>query len=377
MKLNRKILILILIILPVFTTGCWDSLDINKQVIVTTIALDFKDGEVYAYAEFANIKEGKSDEKGLNENKFIYVAARGKTIIEARENLERKFDKRLFTTGIRTIILSENFSKEHLLEYLYRIRADELYRNKTITVITKDDPEEILKKSNEKGICAGYYIENMLDSLEKQGLSFSRPTARIVENLSSSYTGILIPCIGLQDEISSLTGYSVIFDNKVTGFIPAENSRGLIFIKNGITRFSYNVSYNDNNLTIDVTMQKKKIKPSYENGAIKFDLEFKLKAKLKYGSKKTPYGYNQKPHDEINEILTKTIKDEIIQAIDQSINEFNCDYLQFDDEFRIKYPTVFDSIKWEDEYPKITYNVDVKMDLDTNWILDYETDKRG
>lgn len=377
MKLNKKILIFILIILPVFMTGCWDSLDINKQVIVTTIALDFKDGEVYAYAEFANIKEGKSNEKSSNENKFVYVTGKGKTIIEARDDLERKFDKRLFTSGIRTIILSENFSKEYLLEYLYRIRADELYRNKTITVITKDDPEEILKKNNEKGICAGFYIENMLESLEKQGLSFSRPTARIVENLSSSYTGILIPCIGLQDEISSLTGYSVIFDNKVTGFIPAENSRGLIFIKNGTTRFSYEVLYGDNNLTIDVVLQKKKIKPSYENGAIKFDLEFKLKAKLKYGNKKTPYGFDQKAHDEINEILTKMIKDELIQAVDQSINEFNCDYIQFDDEFRIKYPNVFDKMNWADEYPKITYNVDVTVDLDTKWILDYETDKKG
>lgn len=76
MKLNKKILIFILIILPVFMTGCWDSLDINKQVIVTTIALDFKDGEVYAYAEFANIKEGKSNEKAQTKTNSFMLQAR-------------------------------------------------------------------------------------------------------------------------------------------------------------------------------------------------------------------------------------------------------------------------------------------------------------
>lgn len=61
------------------------------------------------------------------------VVARGKTLSEARHDLDIQTDKPLYFSGVRAVIFTESFAKEYLVEYLYRFRADESYRKKVQT----------------------------------------------------------------------------------------------------------------------------------------------------------------------------------------------------------------------------------------------------
>ena len=74
-------------------------------------------------------------------------------------------------------------------------------------------------------------MEGIVETLDESGKSFLRTTMRLIENLSGNYTGILIPCIGLQDEEISVTGYSVISGSIVAGFLPVEESTGTMFLR--------------------------------------------------------------------------------------------------------------------------------------------------
>lgn len=378
-KFNKILLILLVVLLlSVFVSGCLDSKDINEKRILTAVALDKKDDEIYFYVEIANIEAGiKSESKsGGAGNRYIQVKSHGKTIPEARENLNRQLDKQPYLSAIRTILLTEAFAKEHLVEYLYRVRADETYRKKTIVVITREDPEELFKINNEKDISTGFFIEDMLVTIEEAGESFSRTTSRLLENLSSSYTGFLIPCIGLHGKENSLIGYSVVKGTTLNGFIPAEESKGTIFLKTDKPKFYYIIPYQDNKLTIETSLKKREIKPSYENGKINFDIKSDFEAKLMYGDKKTPYNFNDASKAEVTEILTKLLKNELTDAVEKAQNDFDCDYLQFDDEFRVKFPVEFESMDWQNEFSKASVNIDVKVVLSGTWMMDYETNER-
>lgn len=377
--LNKTLLILIaMLILPVFVSGCMDSKDINKKRILTAVALDIKDDEIYLYAEIANVEGGNKSEGKIGGagNKYIYVKSHGKTIPEARENLDRQLDKQPYLSAIRALIFTENFAKEYLVEYLYRIRADELYRKKIVTVITKKDPEELFKASNEKDVSVGFSVEEMLKTLEEAGESFSRTTSRLLENLSDKYTGILLPCIGLQDKEISLIGYSVVNGTTINGFIPVEESKGTIYLKTDNPKFSYIVPNKDNKFTIETSLKKRKVKPSYENGKISFYMKFNFEAKLMYGDKKTPYNFDDASNAEVTEILTEMLKNELTDAVQQAQKKFKCDYLQFDDEFRIKFPVEFEKMDWQNEFSKVSFNIDVKVVLSGTWMMDYETNQR-
>lgn len=376
---NKLILIVVVFSLSMQISGCAasDSKDINEKRILTAVAVDKKDGEIYLYVEIANIEGGgKSNGKsGSSGKKYIHVESHGKTIPEARENLDRQLDKQPYLSAVRTVILTEDFAKEDLVEYLYRLRADELYRKKAITVTTKEELEKLFETCNEKDLSVGFSIDDILTTLDETGESFSRTTSRLLENLSSKYTGFLIPCIALQKKETSLIGYSVVNGSKVTGFIPVEETKGLIYLKADKPKFYYVVPYEDNKLTIIASQKKRETKPSYKDGKISFDINFDFDAKLMYGDKKTPYNFDDVANAEVTETLTEILKKQINEAVEQAQTEFKCDYIQLDDEFRIKYPAEFEKMDWEEEFQKASINVDVKVKLSGTWMMDYETDE--
>ena len=380
MKKINKILLILIASLQIsgLLAGCGDAKDINAKRILTAVAMDYKNNEVYFYVEVANIEggstgEGKSASIG---KKYITVIGHGKNITKAREDLDTKLDKQIYLSAIRTLIFTEDFAKEYLVEYLYRQRAEELYRNKAITVITKEDPEELFDNSNKKDESVGFTVEGVLATLDEAGHSFHRTTSRLIENLSNKYTGILVPCIGLKDNRNTLVGYSVVNGTTISGFIPVEESKGVIFLKKSSAKYYYIVPYKGNEFSIEVSLIKTKNKPSDKDGKIRFNLSFEYNAELKYGDRKTPYNFDESSKAKVAKTLKKMIKKDISEAVWQAQTEFECDYLQFDDVFRVKYPAKFEEMNWKNEFRKATVNIDVKVDLKSTWMMDYKTNKR-
>lgn len=359
-----------------FTSGCWDAIDINEKQIVTSVVLDYKDEEIIFYIEIANIDVSSSGASGSsNDDKYIVVESKGKTLTEARDNFETKSNKPIYLSGVRAIIITENFAKKYLIEYLHRFRSDEDYRKKIDTVITREDPEELFKIAKERKESVGFVTEEIIKTLDEQGKSFKRTTMRLLENISTKYTGILVPCVGIREKDIAIVGYSVVHDNTVDGFLPAEDIEGMIFLKAKKPKMDYRIPYKDMNITLEVELKKRKIVPHYDNGQITFDVNMKYKALLLYGDKKEPYDFQIEDQSAVAEILRKKLKEELFDAVKRAQNEFSCDYYQFDDEFRVKYPIEFDRMNWEEEFPKIITNYNLKVSVSTEWMMDYSNNE--
>ena len=367
---KRPLVIVMALLCVVIASGCWDAKDINEKLIATAIAFDVKDDEIIFYVEFADISKTQGD-MGGGRAKFIMVKAHGKTLAETRQNLDEELDKPIYLSGVRVLIFTERFANEYLVEYLYRFRADESFRKKIQTVITTDDPETMFTTIHEQEDSVGFAVEGLIESLDESGKSFSRTTVRLIENASSDYTGILMSCVGLKEKEIALTGYSVVNNNKITGFIPVEESKGVVFLKADKPRLSYTVPYNDINFTIQVELKKRKITASYENGLISFDIKCDFDAMLMYGDQKTPYNFEDTATKEVTEILKDRLLKELYDAMECALVEYKCDYLQLDDEFRIRYPAEFENMDWHNEFPKSTITISTNVDLSTTYMMDY------
>jgi spore germination protein KC len=366
-----------MLLLAVLISGCSDSVDINDKLIVTTIACDKKAGEIWLYIEIANIQVSQGGEAGGGStgDKYILIKGHGKTLTEARINLERQSDQPLYLSGARTLLITENFAKEDLVEYLYRLRADETYRKKVITIITREDPEKLFNALRERNDSVGYSIEHTIKTLDESGESFSRSTARLLENLSSTYTGILIPCIGLQDKEISLVGYSVVNGNKVTDFISIDASKGLVMLKAEKAKSHFVVPYKKFLFTVETTLTKRKVRAFYVDGKINFAAILAFKAKVMYGDKKTPYNLDDNATQEMTTTLKEMIEKELLAAVEQAQKKYKTDYLQLDDTFRIKYPIAFEKMDWQNEFLKANITIDTKVVLSTTYMMDYGSNK--
>lgn len=370
-KYFKYVLVIAAVLLfPLIASGCWDSKDINEKLIITAIAFDIKEEEIIYYIELAEISKAQGN-MGAGKVKFTSIKAHGKTLAEAKKNLNEKLNRQIYFSGVRAVIFTENFANQYLVEYLYRFRADENYRKKIQTVITKDDPEIMFTTIQEKEASVGFAVEGLIESLDESGMSFSRTTMRLIENISSGYTGILMSCVGLKEKEIALTGYSVIDIDKITGFIPVEESKAIVLLKADKPKLTYTVLYNGINFTIEVEIKKRKITASYKDGQIGFDLKCDFDAKVLYGDQKTPYNFEDKANKEVTEILKDMLLKELYDAIERGLVEYKCDYFQFDDEFRIRYPAEFENMDWKSEFPESIITINVSVVLNTTHMMDY------
>lgn len=370
-KYFKYVLVIAAVLLfPLIASGCWDSKDINEKLIITAIAFDIKEEEIIYYIELAEISKAQGN-MGAGKVKFTSIKAHGKTLAEAKKNLNEKLNRQIYFSGVRAVIFTENFANQYLVEYLYRFRADENYRKKIQTVITKDDPEIMFTTIQEKEASVGFAVEGLIESLDESGMSFSRTTMRLIENISSGYTGILMSCVGLKEKEIALTGYSVIDIDKITGFIPVEESKAIVLLKADKPKLTYTVLYNGINFTIEVEIKKRKITASYKDGQIGFDLKCDFDAKVLYGDQKTPYNFEDKANKEVTEILKDMLLKELYDAIERGLVEYKCDYFQFDDEFRIRYPAEFENMDWKSEFPESIITINASVDLSTTHMMDY------
>ncbi len=374
----RNTTIAVTLLCFILFAGCLDSKDIHEKLLATTICCDYKDGEIWLYSEFANIEAGKSTNTNGGSNKagkYFLIKSHGETIAEARLNLDLQMNQPIYLSGVRTLLLTERFAQKYLMEYLFRLRADEAYRKKVITVITQDDLDKIFQTMHERDLSVGFVIENLIETLDDSGECFLRKTSRILENLASNYCGILIPCIGLDDKEIALCGFSVVNGPAVIDFIPIEETKGLIMLKADKPQTRYCVRYQGILFTIDTRMTNKQIDVAYSNGAIDFAVSLAFEANVEYGSTKTPYNIDDAAIVDLQALLKKAIEKDVHIAIDQAQKTYKTDYLQLDDEFRIKYPVEFENMDWQMAFLNANIAINIEVGVSENPMMDYGTNK--
>lgn len=87
---EAKEFLTIVLYLASFMMGCVDSMDIDEKLIVTTLAFDLKDGEIWCYLETPNTEAGMAQDTGKSTgNKYNVVKGHRKTLPETRDNLKK------------------------------------------------------------------------------------------------------------------------------------------------------------------------------------------------------------------------------------------------------------------------------------------------
>jgi hypothetical protein len=233
----------------------------------------------------------------------------------------------------------------------------------------------MFQRLNKRNISVGYSIENTVTSLEQQGEAFSRTTSRLLENINSLYSGVLIPCIGMRDKETVLAGYSVVNGDRVAGYIPIKDCNGLNILKADKARTFFDVLYQNKLFAVQTLLQSRSMTPYYQNGEISFLFKLKFKATVEYGDNRTPYHLNRDALKEMENTLRQIILEEMIGTLNQAQNVYKTDYLQMDDAFRIKYPAVFDRLDWQTAFLSAKVYWDIKADLSVTPSLNYESDQ--
>ncbi len=357
-------------------TGCWDAEDINDKDIIITVVVG-QEGENKAFfIEIVNLtvqQDSGGEDGGSGSNKFSVVKSRGKTYSEARENLDIKLDHKTYLGAAQILIFTQEMAKEGIEAYMYRLRELPDYRKTLSIVTTGENPDKLLSTQPENEASAGFAIASTLRTLAEEGLAYEIRTSEILESLSSQYNCFVIPNFSIEDDHIALTDYTIFHHDTAIGLIPYEEAKGLVYLLNDRADRIYTVPLKDNLVTVRAKLKKKDIKAKYTNGEISFTATISIDGIVMYPHKKIFL-------DEANlaiveENLKKTILDDVNLTIQQAQKEYACDYLDFNNAFRITYPQKFKELKvhWCEAFSKAEIVTDVKLTLDPGGPHDYNS----
>lgn len=363
MKRNLRISkIVIMILCLLLLTGCWDSTDIEKKDIVTGLIVDIKNEKYYYYSEIFNISgQGIHENEKQKGQSFNTLIAKGKTFVEARDDVNRKTVKGAFLGAERVLMFTDRMAKVGIEEYINRLRGEADYRKSVSVAATNTDPEKFFQIDPENTASIGFAIESDLNSLVQDGTSFPVNVGDILQIMAVKKVGFLLPDVNIRENRIQITEYSVFKNEKKIGEIPALSRKGVVFLLNNNSKFYYNISYLGRNYSVLVILKDKNIKPVYINNQLVLNVNLKFNAVISIVDKMEPI--NQEDYILIAKQIEKITKKQIEQTIDTSQHKFKCDYLNFYKYYRINYYEEFKKTDWSEVYSKAYVKVNTHVNI--------------
>jgi hypothetical protein len=132
-------------------------------------------------------------------------------------------------------------------------------------VIIQGDPQALMEAENEADQPIGFVIDDTIDTAQKNGHTCAVTTEKYV-NAIPAKRDFIIHHIGLVYKQIRLDGYSVFRDVKLVEFIPMERSSGLAYMLADQSVWTYRLPGGGGFITSEVVLDRRQIKPSYEDG---------------------------------------------------------------------------------------------------------------
>lgn len=298
--------IILIIIFMLFTTGCYDYIELNDLSIISGIGIDKENNEYKITYEI--LSEQKSSQESQN---ALIVSGTGKTIAEAFNNATKEVPKLTFYPHLKVVVLSEEFANEKMYDFIDYILRSPRIRNEFYMVIAKDcKANDIFTKKGKDIKIVSTQIESMIKNNPRRANN-AAPYAfeEIAEDFLDKKIDPVMSSISLKEQKLSIDGLAVFQDYKLKGILSSDESYSYNILKNNAKDIQYNFSCgNDKNITltiydaepgIEIINDKVKINVNVIASIAEYNCDNSLK-------KPETYDYfNNKYNKEINNHLKK------------------------------------------------------------------------
>lgn len=357
---NLKI-ITFLVIGMVALTGCWDYRDINKRSIVITVGVDRIGGEVEFATEVARLLGQSGAEAKAKEEDVYKDFSYGDNFELTRVDYDSRRPYPTFLSATRVVIFGNTYAREGIEPYINRINQTYDYRKNILTVVSREPAAELVKIPIEKDISVGFFIDNMMHFLDKKGTSLYPTVGEILSDIALGDVGYLLPYIGISQESIKYLGFAVMKDSKMIDTIDVSDSDGILYLLSDNPSFTEIIQLKrqkDNKYSFLVKIKDRKITTDYKNGKPVINIDLELKEHLQYLYYVEPISDSDMKL--LENRISEVVKKYITEAVERSQKKNKCDIFGFARYFRADYPKIYKEMDWEEEYPKIDVNINVK-----------------
>jgi len=379
----NKLKYLIILLVPLLLTGCYNYQELNDLAITTGMSIDY-DEETKQFKVIAQVINPvkEQDAKSSTETSFINYTSKGKSLREAIRTIILDSPKRLYGSQLQILILSENVLNEKLPDIIdFFIREPEL-RPEFKIIIAKDD--KALEGITIQTLLDDLSSSNILDSLETQSERIGITTVVSLNELTNMYLDpnleIVLPSMIVKGSIKeginkenlsttkdettievSTTG--VFKDNKFLGYLTEEESKTLNLIRGDIKNTIINMDIKDGFVVFEPNNIKAKVEAIPKENKVKINITGLAKVKEITGLIDLN---NTKEVKKLEKDFNKLTEDMVLKTFSSIREKYNTDVFKFRE---LYYKTDYKYFKekqtnwYEEVFPKLKLEVTSNIKL--------------
>lgn len=317
MKLKNLLLLLV----SLFMTGCWNYSELSDMAIVSSVAVDKENEEYLVSFLVTNAQKPDSTSQDSTASMTI-ISGKGKTIVEAINDLDLKIPKQHYLGHMSSLIISEEVANNTLEVFDYFFRNPESIK-KFYFIISRDKAVDTLKIISPLEIFPSESIvSNLRDINEEQAIISETLYSDFLNDVLTEGKNPVVAAIKISGDIKDAddeedlnktdietfidTDSMAIFHNyDFITFADKDESKGINVIRNKVKSLFLSVDCDGGSSLAKANKVETKIKLKFKDNKPVFTIESEAEIQMQ----ETTCKYDLESEDVINDLEKEYSKD--------------------------------------------------------------------
>lgn len=378
----RKKFCKLLILIPILfvsLTSCWNSREINTLAITVCTGIDkVEDG--YMLTQQVIDPKSITSEGGSSESPVVIYSDTGEDLFEIKRKLTSQIPRKIFNSHLKIVILGEEVAKSGIEEIIDFFARGHEYRTDFYFVIAKGTTaKNLLSVLTPLESIPGINYYHSLDASEANWApTKSTKIIELINTINAEGNNPVITGLefgdgflnarstedlnkNIQLKNPKYNGLGVFKGDKLVGWMNEDESKGYNYILGNVKSTVGHVYYDNNiKISLEVLNASSDIKVSMEKEAPVINITIKIVQDV--GTVKGQFDVTKLENKEIiNKLTEQYIEKLCTKSIEKAQIEFNADVFGFGEAIHRKYPKLWNELKseWDNYFPKLKVNIKV------------------
>jgi len=370
---KRALCLLLIASLPI-NSGCWDRKELNEIALIRAVGIDRTEDGLIEVTVLQALPvragtEGGAGGGGEGKQQRI-LSARDITIPEAKEKLQEKMGRRIFTGHQEMVVLGKRLAETGIREALDFFARFPGFRKDAYVFVTEGTPKEIFETVPPGETTSTETLYKMV-RLERE---VNTTVIRVLQEVSGDAKATAIPMVmKVNDTTLSLDGSAVFRGDKMVGHLGRNVEEGLLWIRNEFTSRTVNPRLPGERgyVSLVVNRSETELIPKIEGKKRRILLKVTPEANVHFNGTRLSL-YRPSNVNRIARAMEQTVRSRLRQTV-KEVKKAQADVLGFAGAFHREYPEEWAKMKerWNEQvFPRLEVDIQVRAHIRRPGITD-------
>lgn len=384
---RKRMLSFCLAVSLLFTTGCWDSKEINDFAIELAWGIDTAPNKNIMISAQAiipskiSVGQGGIEGGGSKGKPFFVVTSVGMNTLDAIQRMQTKLSRQVYRAHRRVLVIGESMARQGIKDILDTYTRDPNLKLRTdIFVVKGGTAQDFLKQSypletipglgalgeyNQMGTLMEMGLLKFLLAATSEGACPTVPAIAIGMNPASQEGENRKDQSNVDQEGFRIVGAGIFDkDQRLVGFLNVEEGRALRWVTGDLKNLtiSTNIPQEEGNVSLEVNKVGSKIQPIIQGEKIKILVTLTGQGMIRENN--TRLDLTQiKNITLLQNALEQHVEQTVLRTVTKVQKEYGTDIFGFSDTIRRKNLSQWKSMKnnWDMEFAEAEVSVKVNL----------------